>query len=373
MSAELPASSLRTYLDTGTDELKLEDDVATFELGPSTFQWQRHPSRQKYASIELPWPSTSYTLYFVQRVQSGPNDYLSSMDAPSFPSFGPAYSAFFYDERVMTGAGQPPLGQLSFWIVEEDARIARLVVRPASVDLWVDGERASGTRLELNSATDQGSIDIDAPGEYSFPLPRGLGADARIWLKASDGYRDFRSLSGWGGSRSNGVEVEAPDDPIADLSALASQGESTWLEYKGVLPEAKVSKRKVFKTVVAFANGEGGTLLFGVDGDDEVGEIVGLEGDGATLLRQVNDFVRDLITPSAPCTVSLHEVEGKKVIRLDVAPNRGIIYALIAEGNKPEYYVRRNGSTYYARPDELTALIKPAQNGGGPFGWRQID
>lgn len=368
-TVEMPATKLAEYLTSGGHELKLDADVAQFSFGESTIQWWRHASRQKYAGVELSWPSTTYNLIFADRVQQGPNDYLSSMDAPSYPAFSTAYSAFFYDERVLTGAGQPTLGQFTLRIATEKARIARVVVGPASLEVWVDGKQVAETRLELNSATDQGTHEIEEPGQFSFPLPHGLGQDAWVWLKGEDGYIDFRSLSGWGGTRSAGVEIATPDDPVADVSALAAQGESTWLEYKAELPgDGKDSKRKVFKTVVAFANGEGGTLLFGVDGDDNVGHIVGLDGDSAVLQRRVNDLMRALVTPPPLCTVRAHKVDEKCVIRVDVRENQGVIHALVVDANHPEYFVRRNGSTYPARPEELAALIKPAPS-SGPFGF----
>ena len=371
-TVEMPAAVLAGHLTTGDHILKLDADVVDFSFAESLIQWWRHASRQKYASVELPWPSTSYNLSFTDRVQFGPNDYLSSIDAPSFPAFSSAYSAFFYDERVMTGASQPTLGQITLRIADESARISRVVIGAASLDVWVDGIRVAKTRLELNSATDQGTQIIEEQGKFSFPLPHGLGQDAWVWLKGQDGYIDFRALSGWGGSRSAGVENAVSDDQVENLLALAAQGESTWLEYKAELPgESKDSKRRVFKTVTAFANGEGGTLLFGVDGDDDTGYLVGLDGDSAVLQRRVNDLVRALVTPSPVFTVKAHEVNDKCVIRVDVRENRGVIHALVIDANRPEYYVRRNGSTYHARPEELAALIKPAPS-SGPFGLRGV-
>jgi hypothetical protein len=57
------------------------------------------------------------------------------------------------------------------------------------------------------------------------------------------------------------VEFETPEDPVAEITALAAQGETAHLEYKRELPDkTNDSLRKVLKTVVAFANGEGGTM-----------------------------------------------------------------------------------------------------------------
>jgi predicted HTH transcriptional regulator len=187
-----------------------------------------------------------------------------------------------------------------------------------------------------------------------------------VWLKGEDGWLDYRSITPWGGRQSADVEVELPDDPIADISAPATQGESTHLEYKSTLPgEGSDTKRKALKTVVAFANGEGGVMLFGVEGDDDVGQIVGIGGQLAANVRRLNDLVRDRISPNPSFRITGHTVDQKCVIRLDVVPGQGTLHALVIDPNKPEYYVRRNGSTYYARPEELAQIV--ASHSQQPF------
>ena len=51
-------------------------------------------------------------------------------------------------------------------------------------------------------------------------------------------------------------------------------GETKNIEYKVAVPE---KSEKYMKTVVAFANGEGGKIVFGID--DKTLEIVGMEVD----------------------------------------------------------------------------------------------
>jgi len=360
VTVEMNTSDLAAHLNNGVCDLEFGTDRARFNFNASSIQWTRHASREQYGDVELAWPSVTYNLYLEDRPQSLPGGYLCSMDAPSFPSFTTAFFTFFYDKHLTTGAGQPALGQFSLVVAEEEWRIARVVVGAASLDVLVDGSKIAETRLELNSAQDRETLVVHGPDCYTFSLPNGLSQDAWVWLKGERGYLDYRYLSGSGGRHSAGVEFAVPEDQVAELTALAAQGESTRLEYKRELPaDSKESKRRVFKTIVALANGEGGTLLFGVDGDDDTGTIVGLTGDASVLQRKVNDLIRALVTPGPPCTVTAHDVDGKCVIKVDIEANQGVIYALTLDPNRPEYYVRRNGSTYFARPDELAALVKP--------------
>jgi ATP-dependent DNA helicase RecG len=105
---------------------------------------------------------------------------------------------------------------------------------------------------------------------------------------------------------------------------------------------------------VAFANGGGGTIVFGVE--DETHEVKGLPGSPSVDRRRINDFVRDLVTPSPRVRIESGRHDGRNVLVLHVEPGGGTIHALVLDANKPEYYVRRDGSTYYARPEDLATI-----------------
>lgn len=96
---------------------------------------------------------------------------------------------------------------------------------------------------------------------------------------------------------------------------------------------------------MAFANGEGGTVLFGVaDEDDGVIAITGLTGNPTGERRRLTDLMRDLISPSPRVQIDAARVDGRLVLVLHVPPGGGVIHALVLDANKPEYYVRRDGT-----------------------------
>jgi len=368
VTAQMTARGFAGLLTAGeVQELKLGELTCSFTLATSA-QWYRHPSRQGYGGIEVPWPSCSLALSIDDSLNNASGGYMVGTAGPSFPTFARAYAAFFYDQWTQTGINQGTLGQIDLRIVDGRARIRRVVVRAASLDVWVDGRKAKGCRLELNSSTERRQVDVSGSGKVTIPLRSGAGQDPWLWLKDGTGWVDFRAITPWGGRQSPDVEFETTADPVAETTALATQGENTFLEYKQGLPDDNVtSKRKVLKTVVAFATGDGGTMLFGVDGDDDTGTVVGLTGKPALLLRRLNNLVRDLVTPAPTFAVTGQLVYGKYVIRLDVSSGGGILYALVLDTNRPEYYVRRNGSTYYARPEELAQVVgrRAEQSPGG--------
>ncbi|MEX0268052.1 RNA-binding domain-containing protein [Leptolyngbyaceae cyanobacterium UHCC 1019] len=120
------------------------------------------------------------------------------------------------------------------------------------------------------------------------------------------------------------------DPEILDLIA---SGESAQLEFKSTarwnLQEHKKDRTMeevVLKTVAAFLNAEGGTLLIGVE---DSGTILGLQLDYQTLQKKNRDgfelwlmndlLLKELGKELAPCiTVNFHSVDQKEVCRIDL-------------------------------------------------------
>ena len=90
-------------------------------------------------------------------------------------------------------------------------------------------------------------------------------------------------------------------------------GESYSLEFKRVPNE---EREKYLKTVVAFANGKGGRILFGVANDRTVvgipNERIFAEMDG------IVNSISDACAPKIPVDVCVERVDGKSLIALDV-------------------------------------------------------
>lgn len=78
--------------------------------------------------------------------------------------------------------------------------------------------------------------------------------------------------------------------PQTNVEALLAAGEGPVVEFKRQLPESAEQKRKVLKTVAAFATGDGGTVVFGMDPDELT--VTGLSaGDPKKLRDQLYDLV----------------------------------------------------------------------------------
>lgn len=97
-----------------------------------------------------------------------------------------------------------------------------------------------------------------------------------------------------------------------DTYELVRAGENLTTEFK-----THVNDRELTKAVACLANGEGGVLLVGVDDD---GTVVGARPrHGATTEpERVAALIQNTTEPALPVGVTLHEIDGHEVVRIEV-------------------------------------------------------
>lgn len=359
LAARTTPKRLVSALDSG--ELDLGSTCATFAFDPGdVWQWRRKPSFARLDRFGIAWPSTSFELSLEGLEYRQLPERLVGRDSPSFPTSGAAFDAFFYGNFVATRTMNPMLGRIGLRVIDTGARLRRVEVRPGGLDVAVGGSRVKGAVLELNSPTYRHRARLAGAGKVSWPLPSGAMDDAWLWLKRGANWLDYRAPRSWGGHSApdDKLTLPAPEDLVAEITALASQAEGQHLEYKRSLPPAggaksraeRKAKRAALKDIVAFANGGGGTVLYHVT--DE-GEIVGVDGPAGKARDRLSEFVRSRVSPSPPHHISPEDLDGKLVLVLEVEPNQRTLYSLLIDANRPEYYIRRDGTTYPAGADEI--------------------
>jgi predicted HTH transcriptional regulator len=196
-------------------------------------------------------------------------------------------------------------------------------------------------------------VPLTADRQLHLPLPHGLPGEAWLWLKKGTEWIDFRSLN----SGRQGVTFDLPEDEVANLSALIATGEDGQLEFKSQLPAKDAeSKRKTFKTVAAFAQDAGGFVLFGVE--DRTGRLLGISEDEETAKQRFTSMINSIVRPTPRFALSYQELEGKNILvaRIDASDE---IHSVTVETDHHEYYVRRNATTFYARPEDLARVLNP--------------
>ena len=135
-------------------------------------------------------------------------------------------------------------------------------------------------------------------------------------------------------------------------------GESVNVEYKVAVPK---DSAKYMKTVVAYANGRGGKIIFGVD--DKTLEVVGMDMDSIfQTIDAITNAISDSCEPTILPDITLQTVEDKTVIVVEIFPGKMRPYYIKSKGMVSGTYVRSAGTTRPVADYMLKELILEGQN-----------
>lgn len=135
-------------------------------------------------------------------------------------------------------------------------------------------------------------------------------------------------------------------------------GESVNVEYKVAVPK---DSAKYMKTVVAYANGRGGKIIFGVD--DKTLEVVGMDTDSIfQTIDAITNAISDSCEPTILPDITLQTVEDKTVIVVEIFPGKMRPYYIKSKGMVSGTYVRSAGTTRPVADYMLKELILEGQN-----------
>ena len=132
--------------------------------------------------------------------------------------------------------------------------------------------------------------------------------------------------------------------------------EASHVDYKERLEEKK--PRSWLKSVSAFANTEGGHLIFGVK--NEPREVVGLENPQAVISR-LTELIKVRIDPTPRYRVREVEIEGKSCVDLEIQDGPAYPYYYAFDGSHTAY-VRHGDQSEEATSRELNELILQGMN-----------
>jgi len=154
------------------------------------------------------------------------------------------------------------------------------------------------------------------------------------------------------------------------IKNLIASGESQTVEFKSSLQwdvrqgrQNKALRHEILKTLAAFLNTDGGTLIIGVD---DRGRVLGLEEDLALVGRSRDRFEQllasllsdNLGAQYAPLIQGrFEEVDGKLVYVLKVQPASEPVFLKGAKGEE-EFYVRVQTTTRSLNPRETVKYIQ---------------
>jgi len=135
-------------------------------------------------------------------------------------------------------------------------------------------------------------------------------------------------------------------------------GESENMELKEDIPP---KSEKYMKTVVAFANGIGGKLIFGVQ--DNTLEVIGFQKDEIfQKMDAITNAIYDSCEPKITPNIAIQEINGKSVIVVEILSGMQKPYYIKSLGIMDGVFIRVSGTTRKAQAYTIQELILDGTN-----------
>ncbi len=135
-------------------------------------------------------------------------------------------------------------------------------------------------------------------------------------------------------------------------------GESENIEFKSEIP---AKSEKYMKTVVAFANGKGGKLVFGVE--NGTWTVTGFSKEEVfQKMDAITNAIFDSCEPKITPSIAVQEIDGKAVIVVEIIPGMQRPYYIKSQGIMDGTYIRVAGTTRHAERYRVQELIMEGTN-----------
>lgn len=357
VSAQLPGPEVASWLASGS--VPLGDRKLPLRVVGQA-RATRSESNARHETYEtLLWPCLSIELGAAPTGSIG-QETLVSENAPAFYDFGTAAAAFLGRPAApgLARLGAPPVLRYQ----DDAGRISsvRLSISELAVD--IEGDRLEGVIVELGHP--EGSfrqrLDADRAATVRFALRTELPRGSWIVLHRDGEWIDRRSLNP-PYTRAVELRSQLPIEHEARLHALVLSGEGIHARFERSLPPLgdTSSLREALKTAAAFANGDGGSILFGVASD---GRIEGIDLAAQAEARLTN-LINAWIWPQPSWQIRVLPVgESNAVYELAVGAGDWPPYGCGTEPGNLIYYTRRGATTFAVTPEELRALALRASS-----------
>lgn len=141
-------------------------------------------------------------------------------------------------------------------------------------------------------------------------------------------------------------------------------GESKNIEHNVSVPD---KSEKYMKTIVAFANTQGGRLFIGID--DKTHEIVGVDSVNLfQIMDSIANAVSDSCEPQIIPDIEPQTVDGKNIIAVTVEAGKNRPYYLKSKGKEAGTYIRVAGTSRLADREK----IKELEMEGARISWDEL-
>lgn len=342
----------------GTVEVRSESIEFTFDPLPDSGRMERHPGQSNQDSEPLPVPYRRYSIGSRASFSSTMSDggWLVGTAAPAFPDADAALMAFFFD--IWSPGRSTSSDAVVVRLSTPGPRIATVEFAGGELTVQIEDESPTSRRripLRLDLAIGEHRADAEVwspPWSATLELPEGA-ASQYWWLVLSEGHHwlDRRNAEGLSRSELHLDRVSlAPDE---EVEAWISIGECGVLEFKRELPEPRANA-KVCRTVAAFANGRGGTIVFGIDPDEAT---ISQIPDRYDLARdRLTNIIEGNLTEVPPFEIRRLDTAAGLVIAVEIGTGESPPYGV--DRQKPIFYIRSNATTLPATAEQVRRLAR---------------
>ena len=325
-----------------------EASLQRYPMSPSNYQ------QSGDSSFGLSWASNLFLVTPKTQINAGPNGPFAKIDQPLFDSPQTALRTLFGFE---TGYF-PWRGGVLIALPNYSARIEQIRLGPKRATVKVAirpplsySDLTLKAYFESPLAVQQKESDVvgdETVFETEFSPFLYL---IYLFSKKTREVLDFRRFgAGWSGLKDVIVET-TPEN----IEQIISHGESNEVEFKQYLPK---KAEEFAETVVAMSNGQGGTVLIGVDDN---GIVVGVEDP--KISDSIHDILRNYCEPAVEPKITTQLVSGKTVCVVQIT--RGDAKPYFLKGKGP--YVRFGASDRLATREETISLMSQ-KNANNLFG-----
>jgi hypothetical protein len=321
----------------------------------SQLSFERHASRRKDFRGILDWPYEEWSAWMQSVVNSMSGPLIGTQDTPSFVDVGAAVAATFGVEKTTIQSFDA--SPFVFRKQDHSGRINRIGVFPSQVEVDLEGDSLETMDLELAGAKPGPIVEVDEKSSSTYVLetPSGLALDSWVLLRRNGEWID-RKYVNFAHSTSQSDDVEFWVEPATEVGSLIASGEGPTTEFKQEIPDEKI---KLMKTIAAFSNGVGGTILLGVAND---GAVVGVapEISSPDGIDSLTNMIRSWIQPLPDFEVRVVSTDQDSTSVVAIIVRKGSLppYGAGLSQNSFIYYVRRGATTFAAAQDQVRALAQ---------------
>ena len=345
-------------------EVTLHDQRYPLSSLQTTATFERRPSHTSYGLFTLLKPYTFYRMDFSNAL-STTERVLAAEDAPFFLSLQEAERSLLYDREstnILYANDQLPARGIALYLEQDEAWLEHIHFSSSVLKITLDGTNVSGVRLKVTGTGVQDYDDYPMERTIALSAPDGPPDIIKIALLKGNTWLDYfyddrRSRYNAFIPRHTNVVFDY-QEPGEEIVRLIESGEGKTIEFKS---EESGDTVKWTKTLVAFANTDGGYILFGVSDESRV---VGLSKELAKHGGSLEKF-RDGLTSRIVNTVSPIppyeflppiKIEGKDVLAIKVSSDDQAHSLLFEKAH--HFYIRRDATTRDANNFEIQELVR---------------